>query len=54
MDKDEAADRFDHGADVFANGIVGRDWGADGDATVLRDLGSDIADAANVNVAMFF
>ena len=47
------ADRLDEGADVFAGGVVGRDRGADGDAAVLRDLGGDVADAADVDVAVF-
>ena len=45
--------RRDHCADVFAGGVVGRDRGADGDAAVLRDLRGDVADAADVDVAVF-
>ena len=42
----------DHCADVFAGVVVRRDRGADGDAAVLGDLGGDVADAADVDVAV--
>ncbi len=50
----EGAIGFDHLAHRAAGGRVGRDRGADGDAAVLGDLGGDIADAADVDVAMLF
>ena len=53
MDEDEAADRLDQCAHIFAGEVVRRDRGADGDPAVLRDLGSHVADAADVDVAVF-
>ena len=46
------------GFDIFTNGaaggVVGRNRGADGNATVFGDLRGDIADSADVKVAVFF
>src|SRR5207244_9388078 len=53
MHHDESAQRRNHGADLFPHGIVGSDGSADGNATVLRDLGSDVPDASDVEVAVF-
>src|SRR2546423_15103466 len=52
MHQDKAADRLDHPADILTGGVVGRDRSANRDSAVFRDLGSDIADATNVNVAV--
>ena len=40
--------------DLTAGGGIGRDRRADGDATVLGDLGRDIADALDVEIAVLF
>ena len=52
MDEDEAPNRRDHRAHVLPGAIVRRDRRADRDAPVLRDLGRDVADAANVDITM--
>jgi len=52
VDENETADGFDEGTDIFAGCVVGRDRGADGDAAVLGNLGGDVADAADVDVAV--
>jgi hypothetical protein len=53
MHLDEGAKAFDHLAHGPPGGGIGRDWRADGDAAVLGDLGRDIADALDVDVAVF-
>ncbi len=52
MHQDKASQRLNHLAHRLTNGFVGSDGGADGDAAILRDLRSDVADAADIDVAM--
>jgi len=52
VDQNESTNRFDHIADVLASGIVWRDGCANGDAAILGDFRSHIADAADINVAV--
>ena len=44
------------GFDVFADGPsgagIGGDWGADGNAAIFGDFGCNIANAADVEIAM--
>ena len=51
-------DKGSKGLDVFAYRAAGagirRDRSTDGDAAVLSDLGCDITDATDVQVAVFF
>src|SRR4029077_2406713 len=53
MHHDESAQGRNHGAHLFPHGIIGSDGSTNGNATVLRDLGSDVPDASDVEVAMF-
>ena len=53
MDENEPTYRLDQCAHVFTREVIGCDWGADGDAAVFRNLGGDVADAADINVAVF-
>src|SRR5205823_13177333 len=53
MHHDESTQRCNHAAHLFPHGIVGSDGSTDGNATVLGDLGSDVPDASDVEVAMF-
>src|SRR5438552_17985650 len=53
MHHDKPTQRRNHGAHLFPHGIVWSNGSADGDATVLGDLGSDVSDASDVEVAMF-
>src|SRR5438552_16998839 len=53
MHHDKPAQRRNHRADLFPRGIVRSDGRTDGDPTVLGDLGSDVSDASNDEVAMF-
>src|SRR5581483_6442052 len=52
VDEDEPAAFLDHVPHVLAGLVVGGDGGADGDAAVLGDLGGDVADPADVDVAV--
>ena len=52
MDLEEGAVGLDHLAHRGPGRLVGRDRGADGDAAVLGDLRGDVADAADVDVAV--
>ena len=54
MDLDEGTKAFHVFAHGAAGGGVRRDRRADGDAAVLGDLGGDIADAADVQIAVLF
>src|SRR5262249_59394321 len=51
--QDEAAKWFNHRPHILARGIVGRNRCANGDTAVLSDFGGNIANAANVDVAVF-
>ena len=53
MHHDESTQRCNHAAHLFPHGIVGSDGSTDGNATVLGDLGSDVPDASDVEIAMF-
>ncbi len=53
VDLDEGTIVFDHLADGAPGGGVGRDRRAEGDAAVLGDFRGDIADALDVDVAVF-
>src|SRR5437899_8244590 len=53
MDHDKPAQRRNHGADLFPRGVVRSNGRTDGNSPVLGDLGSDVSDASNVEVAMF-
>src|SRR5262249_26101937 len=53
VNENEATDRFNHRANIFARRIVGRDRSTNGDSPSFRDLRGDVADAANIDVAMF-
>src|SRR6266480_5783396 len=53
MHHDKPAQRSNHGADLLPGGIVRSDGRTDGDPTVLGDLGSDVSNTSNVEVAMF-
>src|SRR5882757_7154155 len=53
MHHDESTQRRNHVADLLPHGIVGSNGSTDGDTTVLGDLGSDVSDAADVEIAMF-
>jgi len=52
MHQDEAAVRFDQGADFLADLVIGRNRCANGDAAVLGDFRGDVADAEDVDVPM--
>ncbi|MPL71146.1 hypothetical protein SDC9_16917 [bioreactor metagenome] len=54
MHFDEGAVGLDHLAHGATGRGIGRDRGADRDAAVLGDLGGDIADALDVDVAVLF
>ena len=54
MDQNEATVWINEPTDVLAGRIVRCNWGADGDSTVLGDFRSDVADAADVDIAMLF
>ena len=53
MHKNEATERFDHLADMFAHRIVGSDGGTDSNAAVLGYLRRYVADTADVDVPVF-
>ena len=53
MHFDEGAEFLDFFAHRATRRGIGRDGRTDGDAAILGDLGRDIADAANVEVAVF-
>jgi len=53
MHHDESTQRPNHGADLLPHGVVWSDGSTDGNATVLGDLGSDVPNAADVEIAMF-
>src|SRR5712692_2244450 len=52
VNQDEAAEGLNDLTHRLADRIIGSDGGADGDAAVLGNLRGDIADAANIDVAM--
>ena len=52
MHEDEPPDRLDHLPHGLADGVVGRDGGADGDPAVFGDLGGHVPDALDVEVAV--
>ena len=54
MHQDEPAVRFDHLAHMFTGRVIRSDGRADRDAAVLGDLRSNVADAPDVDVTMFF
>src|SRR5882724_2353446 len=53
MHHDKSTERRNHGAHLFPRGIVRSDGSTDGNSPVLGDLGSDVADAPDVEIAMF-
>src|SRR5438128_199176 len=54
MDQNEASVGLNHLTNLLAYRIVGRNGRADSDPAVLCNFGSHVADASNVDVAMFF
>src|SRR5262249_62344252 len=52
MHKNKAAEWVNHRPHVLACGVIRRNGRADRDAAVFRDLRCDVADAANVDVAV--
>src|SRR6266700_1509382 len=54
MHQDKPSIGLDHLTHMFASCIVRGDWRTNRDAAVLSDFGSDISDAADVDVAMLF
>src|SRR5438093_13134278 len=44
---------LDHGAHMFASGVIRRDRSTNCNAAIFGDLGSDISDAVNVEVSVF-
>src|SRR5713101_227394 len=52
VNQNKPAERFNHLSHRFASRLIRSDRSADRDAAVLRDLGSNIANAADVDVAM--
>ena len=52
--EDEPTERLDHLPDSLACGLIGSNRSTHCDAAVLGDLGRDIPDAADVDVAMLF
>src|ERR1700737_1366196 len=50
--ENEASPGLDHLPDLPADGVVRGDRSTDGDAAVLGDLGGDVADPADINVAV--
>src|SRR5438477_1067840 len=52
MHHDESTQRPNHGADLLPHGVIWSDGSTDGNATVFGDLGSDVPDASDVEVAM--
>src|SRR4030095_8071028 len=53
MHHDKSANWLDHGAHMFASGIIRRDRGTNCDTAILGDLRSDVSDAMNVKISMF-
>src|SRR6266480_852511 len=53
MHHNKSAKWLDHGAHVFASGVIRRDRSTNCNATIFGDLGSDVSDAVNVEVSMF-
>src|SRR5262249_7840696 len=51
--QEKAATWLDHCPHVLARGIVGRNRRADGNTAVFRDFGGNVANTANVDVAVF-
>src|SRR6266436_7546033 len=53
MHHNKSTNWLDHGAHMFASGIIRRDWSANCNAAIFGDLGSDVSDAVNIEVSMF-
>src|SRR5216683_6903879 len=53
MHHNKSAKWLDHGAHMFASGVIRRDRSTNCDATIFGDLGSDVSDAVNVDVSVF-
>src|SRR5213594_3699571 len=53
MHNNKSAKWLDHGAHMFASGVVRRDRSTNCNAAIFGDLGSDVSDAVNVEVSMF-
>src|SRR6266568_3090423 len=53
MHHNKSANRLDHGAHMFASGVIWRDRSTNCDTAILGDLRSDVSDAVNVKISMF-
>ena len=52
MNLEEATTSTDHLADMTTRTRIRRDWRTDRNAAILGDLAGNIADAANVQIAV--
>src|SRR5436190_16454334 len=53
MYHNKSTNRLDHGAHMFASGIIRRDWSANCDAAIFGDFRSDVSNAVNVEISVF-
>src|SRR5438477_10913096 len=49
----KSAKRLNHRSYLFSGGVIGCDRSADGDSTIFGYFGSHVANAANVEIAVF-
>ena len=54
MHQDEATKRLDHCPHVLARRVIGRNRRADSNTAIFRNFGGNIANTANIDVAVFF